>query len=1004
MAGEMARLAGLIVLGAAPALAAADDAVQRAIVEQRFVEAGQRIDAALRGTADADVRGDLLRDRLELTVVRERLGTDEGTALRRDLADHAAHADAAWQRRDALLQAQAQVPANTATVIEAATALAAGEASGEWRAEALDALAWSAWGKARGGDAAQRAHFLQALEQALGAWQALPGLHARRHEFNLRVLRGRRLSVQGDFVASIAQYAEAAAYAAPVFGRDSVPVLEAESARASDLESLGRYAEERDLYVDLLRRARAHLGEEHAYVGRLEAGLGAMLAQVGDYAGARRHYEQAERILAHAPDVAWKVRLLVAVNFANALQESGDGAAARERQLRALQWIDTQPGLEYARPIVLANLGNSEFGLRRYADAAAHFRQALALREKINGAADPGLAFALEGLGSVALAQAHYAEAAPYFQWALELRQRHLPDVHPILTALRFGLALAQWGAGERDAAFTLAVQAAEAQQRLVAGVASDYLERQSLGFRDKLVPATALVVTLAAGRGDAASAATAWRLAMGERGLIARTQARRLAAARAASDPAQAQAWQAWRKANSALAAAWLGGTAGADLETLRMAAEQAEGQLGAGPAAAAAMQAPEIAVLAAALPPDARLLAVTEGLSREQMHGQLETAGAGVPQEWYAFALDASARPTLRRLGSVAAITADADAWYAALRDPRASAAELDRRGGAVARDLMGADGSIAPGTLFIVPAGELFRLDLAALPLAGGFAVEHGLQAHVLTHEADLLLPPPRGEAGRVLLAGAPDFPAGAGTGATRRQLCVRAPQEGFAALASAARELRELDALFAARHEPVERLSGAAATRERVLAALPQVQVAHLATHGFSLDASCAAVPGASRSLTLQSTAREAIAGEVPAVSGLAFSGAHLGAPATGILSDVDLAALDLRGVDWIALSACDSGLGPVRRGEGVFGMRRALRLAGARTVVMSLWEVDDEATAALMAAVYAQRFGRGRDVPTAMAAAQRETLAARRAAGQSVHPYYWAAFVAEGGWR
>ncbi|HOV57874.1 MAG TPA: CHAT domain-containing protein, partial [Rhodanobacteraceae bacterium] len=255
-----------------------------------------------------------------------------------------------------------------------------------------------------------------------------------------------------------------------------------------------------------------------------------------------------------------------------------------------------------------------------------------------------------------------------------------------------------------------------------------------------------------------------------------------------------------------------------------------------------------------------------------------------------------------------------------------------------------------------------------------------------------------------AGRVLLAGAPDFPVGAGTGATRRQLCVRAPQEGFAALASAARELRELDALFAARHEPVERLSGAAATRERVLAALPQVQVAHLATHGFSLDASCAAVPGASRSLTLQSTAREAIAGEVPAVSGLAFSGAHLGAPATGILSDVDLAALDLRGVDWIALSACDSGLGPVRRGEGVFGMRRALRLAGARTVVMSLWEVDDEATAALMAAVYAQRFGRGRDVPTAMAAAQRETLAARRAAGQSVHPYYWAAFVAEGGWR
>jgi CHAT domain-containing protein len=80
------------------------------------------------------------------------------------------------------------------------------------------------------------------------------------------------------------------------------------------------------------------------------------------------------------------------------------------------------------------------------------------------------------------------------------------------------------------------------------------------------------------------------------------------------------------------------------------------------------------------------------------------------------------------------------------------------------------------------------------------------------------------------------------------------------------------------------------------------------------------------------------------------------------------------------------------------------MRRALRLAGARTVVMSLWEVDDAATADLMRALYQARFAEHRSVPAAMGAAMRATLARRRAAGQSDHPFYWAAFVGEGGWR
>jgi CHAT domain-containing protein len=182
-------------------------------------------------------------------------------------------------------------------------------------------------------------------------------------------------------------------------------------------------------------------------------------------------------------------------------------------------------------------------------------------------------------------------------------------------------------------------------------------------------------------------------------------------------------------------------------------------------------------------------------------------------------------------------------------------------------------------------------------------------------------------------------------------------------------------------------------------------LPQANIAHLATHGFSLDETCAN-PG-SRGVTLdRAQPRNAAAVQESTLSGLAFSGASIapGSPALGVLSAGELGTLDLSHMDWIALSACDSGLGPIGRNEGVFGMRRALRMAGARTVVMSLWQVDDAATADLMQNLYRARFVEHADVPDAMATAMRAVIAARRAKGESDHPYYWAAFISEGGWR
>jgi CHAT domain-containing protein len=140
-----------------------------------------------------------------------------------------------------------------------------------------------------------------------------------------------------------------------------------------------------------------------------------------------------------------------------------------------------------------------------------------------------------------------------------------------------------------------------------------------------------------------------------------------------------------------------------------------------------------------------------------------------------------------------------------------------------------------------------------------------------------------------------------------------------------------------------------------------------------------------------------------------LSGLALSGANRRTSVAadqddGILTAEEVASMNLGGVEWAVLSACDTGVGESRAGEGVFGLRRAFQVAGARTIIMSLWSVDDEATREWMRALYQARFQRARSTAESIYDASLAVLRARRAAGLSTHPFYWGAFVAAGDWR
>jgi CHAT domain-containing protein len=128
------------------------------------------------------------------------------------------------------------------------------------------------------------------------------------------------------------------------------------------------------------------------------------------------------------------------------------------------------------------------------------------------------------------------------------------------------------------------------------------------------------------------------------------------------------------------------------------------------------------------------------------------------------------------------------------------------------------------------------------------------------------------------------------------------------------------------------------------------------------------------------------------------SGLVLAGANTwaqgGAPRdddVGILTAHEASGFDLSSTELVVLSACQTGTGVVHAGEGVFGLRRALTLAGARNVVMSLWKVPDPETRDLMVAFY-------RALPTSSGPAAALLTAKRMLRARVEHPYYWGAFI------
>jgi CHAT domain-containing protein len=341
-----------------------------------------------------------------------------------------------------------------------------------------------------------------------------------------------------------------------------------------------------------------------------------------------------------------------------------------------------------------------------------------------------------------------------------------------------------------------------------------------------------------------------------------------------------------------------------------------------------------------------------------------------------------------------------------------------------------------------VFVVPDGALHTVNFAALPIESEkYLIESGPIIHYLSAERDLKSSGKSSVRGEGLLAlGDPAFDDPSLFSALStddklekpliskissllpfrgtRSRCGDFKSLKFTPLPEAKKEINDIVDIWkrgqAYKGQDLKLLGGEADEKSFKVAS-PGKQILHLATHGFFLEGNCQSteMPSEKKADLAQTKTEKLLPPTIREnpllLAGLALAGANHRESSgqeeeDGILTAEEVAALDLSGVDWVILSACDTGVGIIRAGEGVLGLRRAFQLAGAQTLITSLWAVEDESARKWMRSLYEKRFLEEKNTAESVRDASMEVLLERRRKRESTHPFYWASFIASGDWR
>jgi len=751
-----------------------------------------------------------------------------------------------------------------------------------------------------------------------------------------------------------------------------------------------------------------------------------LLQNMGDRAKAESQLHDAidaiERSL--GTDNRWYVNALMTLAK---LQSDGGDAEAEEGIDRRAMAIEERIGdvrsLTYGA--LLNNLGEVYRRRSDYARAEAMYRRAIEVGAAIVGEDGYPLATPLQNLGIIARERKNYTSALEYYQHALSIRERAVGSEHPDVAQLLVNIANIYRATGDTTDALATQFRALdvwehsagpyrEATLLTVGNIARTYAaagsiesaiayqrradailekeielnvaigsERQKLLFVSGVAERTDRTISLhlQSAPDNPAAAALAALVLLQRKGRVQDAMIDTFAAGRRhVVDPRDIDLLDRLKATTAELARV----AVTADPRTLaaqpqviaqlEARKERLEAELSAHSAVLRAeMQPVSVDTVRAQLPSDAALIEFA--IFRPFDPRAERNAEAYGPPHYAAYVLRRQSPPRGFDLGPSAAIDEAVDALRGALRDPqradvKARARLLDER---VMQPLRAAVGDAT--RLVVSPDGELNLVPFEAMvDERNRFLVERYAVSYV-TSGRDLLRMHVAREShsGPVVFAdplfGEPVRRRGVTTGADVSSMY-------FAPLPATASEARTIKALF----PDATIFSGARATKA-TLQRVDAPRMLHIAAHGFSLgDASARLVNPLLR-------------------SGLALAGANLSnAQDSAILTALEASGLNLWGTKLVTLSACDTGLGDVRNGEGVYGLRRAFVLAGTETLVMTLWPVGDAIARETMVSYYTElRAGLGRGD-----ALRQSKLAMLAKPGRS-HPYYWAGFIQSGEW-
>lgn len=756
--------------------------------------------------------------------------------------------------------------------------------------------------------------------------------------------------------------------------------------------------------VALYEKAR---GPEHSDVAIALNNLAGLYSLKGDYRRADPLYARTLAMREKLDGADSVATAVVLNNYGLMFQRQGELDRARALFERSLAIREQKLGpthIDVAR--VLNNLAIVHQEQAELDTAERLYTRALAIYEKVLGPTHPLVGQTVNNLAAVHLQKREYEAAAPLFARAVEIRGAALGPRHPDMNRALTSRAIFFDLTGRLPDALRLQTEATEVGEHNLALVLASGSESQKLRYMETYAEGTDITVSLhrRSAPDDVDATLLALTTVLRRKGRVLDAMSQSLQATRERLTPEGRSALDELASTRGELARLVLRGPGRmprdefdrtvAALEERTQALESTLSRLSAEFRAHAAPV--TVAAVQAALPDIGALVEFVAYRPFDPLAVRRDARFG--PSRYVAFVLDRHRPPVSFDIGDAATIDALVDRFRRALRDPAdASVADVARE--MYARLVAPLRERLGDRTQwFLSPDAALNLVPFAAfVDPAGDYLVDSRTISYVTSGRDLLQMAESAPVRGAPLVIANPQFgergEAGVETPGGARALDLSRAR--FVPLPGTAGEAEAIGPLL----DGATILTGERAT-EGAIKAVHGPRILHAATHGFFLDPGATTSLKEGRLLVMDAPGTADVALENPLLrSGLAFAGANRregGGGEDGILTALEASALDLWGTRLAVLSACETGVGEARRGDGVYGLRRALVMAGAESQLMTLWQVSDFATRDLMAAFYRQLAG-GAGRAEALRAVQRQM----RHAPKHAHPYYWASFILSG---